>query len=90
VRRTLLALALLFGGCSHRRRGPGSPGAPTAAAADHFGGGAALPPPPAHHPAYLHALADLRNVYPSSRPSSRPSSSGIATITLGSRGDGRR
>jgi len=60
--RTLLALSLLFGGCTATvaagpaRPAPPPPPPPTTAVVVQ-----PAPPPPAHHPAYLHALADLRN-----------------------------
>lgn len=60
--RTLLALSLLFAGCTATvaagpaRPAPPPPPPPTTSVVVQ-----PSPPPPAHHPAYLHALADLRN-----------------------------
>jgi hypothetical protein len=57
--RSLLALSLLFGGCTATvATGPARPAPPPPTTAVVV---QPDPPPPAHHPAYLHALADLRN-----------------------------
>jgi hypothetical protein len=57
--RSLLALSLLFGGCTATVvTGPARPAPPPPTTAVVV---QPAPPPPAHHPAYLHALADLRN-----------------------------
>ena len=59
--RTLLALSLLFAGCTATvAAGPARPAPPpppptTSVVVQ------PSPPPPDHHPAYLHALADLRD-----------------------------
>src|SRR5215831_5955707 len=56
MKRSLLALSLLFGGCTATvAAGPARPAPPPPTAV------VVQPAPPAHHPAYLHALADLRN-----------------------------
>lgn len=56
--RSFLALSLLFGGCTvavaPARPAPPPPPPPTATVV-------VQPAPPAQHPAYLHALTDLRN-----------------------------
>jgi hypothetical protein len=61
MKRSLLALTLLFGGCTATiaagpaRPAPPPPPPPTTVVVQ------PAPPPPGHHPAYLHALTDLRN-----------------------------
>lgn len=61
MKRSLLALSLLFGGCTATvaagpvRPAPPPPPPTTTVVVQ------AAPPPPSHHPAYLHALTDLRN-----------------------------
>ena len=59
MKRSLLALSLLFGGCTATVvAGPARPAPPPPTTAVVV---QPAPPPPAHHPAYLHALTDLRN-----------------------------
>ena len=59
--RTLLALSLLFAGCTATvAAGPARPAPPPPPPTTSVVVQPAAPPP-AHHPAYLHALADLRN-----------------------------
>lgn len=60
--RTLLALSLLFSGCTATvAAGPARPATPPPPPPTTAVVVQPAPPPPAHHPAYLHALADLRN-----------------------------
>lgn len=57
MKRSLLALSLLFGGCTATVvAGPAHPAPPPPTTAV-----VVQPAPPGHHPAYLHALTDLRN-----------------------------
>jgi hypothetical protein len=62
MKRSLLALSLLFGGCTATvATGPAHPAPPPPPPPTTAVEVQPAPPPPAHHPAYLHALADLRN-----------------------------
>jgi hypothetical protein len=63
MNRSLLALSLVLGGCTATvAAGPARPAPPPPPPPTTTTTVAVQPaPPPAHHPAYLHALADLRN-----------------------------
>ncbi len=64
MKRSLLALSLLLAGCTATvvaRPAAPPPPPPPPPTATVVVQPAAPPPPPSHHPAYLHALTDLRN-----------------------------